>query len=80
MNKSQAIALSIIETLAEKTEGTGLPSGHMYAALMGLVELDQFQRILAGLEHVGLVNVSGHYVTATPKARAMLAQKTAVAS
>lgn len=77
MNKSQAIALSILETLAEKTDGTGIPSGHMYAVLMDLVGLDQFQRILAGLEHVGLVNVSGHYVTATPKARAMLAQKAA---
>ena len=77
MNKSQAIALSILETLAEKTDGTGIPSGHMYAVLMDLVGLDQFQRILAGLEHVVLVNVSGHYVTATPKARAMLAQKAA---
>ncbi len=80
MNKSQAIALSILETLAEKTDGTGIPSGHMYAVLMDLVGLDQFQRILAGLERVGLVNVSGHYVTATSKARAMLAQKTAAAS
>lgn len=77
MNREKAIALSIIETLAEKTEGTGLPSGHVYAALMGLVGLSEFQVIIAGLEHVGLVNVSGHYVTATPKARAMLAQKAA---
>ena len=77
MNRKKAIALSIIETLAEKTEGTGLPSGHMYAALMGLVGLSEFQGIIAGLQNVGLVDVSGHYVTATPKARAMLAQKAA---
>ena len=77
MNRKQAIALSIVETLADKTDGTGLPSGHMYAALMGLVGLSEFQGIIAGLEHVGLVNVSGHYVTATPKARAMFAQKAA---
>lgn len=72
MSRKQAIALSIIETLAEKSEGTGLPSGHIYAALMGLVGLSEYQGIMAGLEHVGLVNVSNHYVTATHKAREML--------
>lgn len=77
MNRKKAIALSIIETLTEKTEGTGLPSGHIYAALIGLVGLSEFHGIISGLKHVGLVNVSGHYVTATPKARAMLAQKAA---
>ena len=75
MSRKQAIALSIVETLTSKTEGTGLPSGHMYAALMGLVGLSEFQGIIAGLQHVGLVDVSNHYVTATPKARAMMAQK-----
>ena len=77
MNKQKAIALSIIETLAEKTEGTGLPSGHMYAALMGLVGLGEFQSILSALERAGLVEVSGHYVTATKSARELLAGKAA---
>jgi hypothetical protein len=72
MKRKQAMAQSIVETLAEKTEGTGLPSGHMYAALMGLVGLSEFQAILAGLENVGLVTVNAHYVCATPKARALI--------
>ena len=75
MSRKQSIALSIVETLTSKTEGTGLPSGHMYAALMGLVGLSEYQGIISGLQHVGLVDVSNHYVTATPKARAMMAQK-----
>jgi len=75
MSKREAIALSIVETLTDKSEGTGLPSGHMYAALMGLVGLMEYQNIIAGLQRVGLVDVLNHYVTATPKARAMMAQK-----
>jgi len=75
MSRKQAIALSIVETLTDKSEGTGLPSSHMYAALMGLVGLSEYQGIIAGLQHVGLVDVSNHYVTATPKARAMMSQK-----
>jgi hypothetical protein len=75
MSKREAIALSIVETLTDKSEGTGLPSGHMYAALMSLVGLSEYQGIIAGLQHVGLVDVSSDYVTATPKARAMMAQK-----
>ena len=74
MSRKQAIALSIVETLTEKTEGTGFPSGHLYAALMGLVGLSEYQGILAGLQHTGLVEVSNHYVIATPKARAMMAK------
>lgn len=74
MSRKQAIALSIVETLTEKTEGTGMPEGHMYAALMGLVSHSEWQGIIAGLQHVGLIEVSHHYVTATPKARAMMAK------
>ena len=80
MSRKQAIAEAIVEALVEKREGTGFPSGHMYAELMRVATLSEYQNILAGLERVGLVNVSGHYVTATPKARAMLAQKAAAAS
>lgn len=72
MSRKQAIALSIIETLSEREDGAGLPEGHMFAALMGLVGLSEFRGILAGLERVGLVGVSHNYVTATSKAREMI--------
>lgn len=74
MSRKQAIALSILETLTEKIDGTGMPSGHMYAALMGMIDLFEYQSIIAGLQRVGLIDVSHHYVTATPKARAMMAK------
>jgi hypothetical protein len=77
MSRKEAIALSIVETLTDKSEGTGLPSGYMYAALMGLVGLSEYQSIIAGLRHVGLIDVSNHYMTATPKARAMMLEKAA---
>ena len=74
MTRQKAIALSILETLTERTDGTGLPSGHMFAALMGIVGHMEFMNILAALQGAGLVSVSNHYVIATDRARAMLAE------
>lgn len=69
MNKKTIVAETILETLAENVPGRGLPAGHMFAALCGLVALDVFQSIIRELEAAGYVENKFHYVTATAKAR-----------
>ena len=76
MTKQKAIALSILETLAESKTG-GMPAGHMFAALMGFCGHMEFNSILSVLERGGLVQVSNHYVTPTDKARALFVKEVA---
>ena len=57
---------AILTTLAD---AKWAPEGHLYAALMGEMSLDEFQ-ILMGIAQKGeLVEVSSHVVTITSKGR-----------
>lgn len=38
----------------------GVPTGHMYAAVMGVMSLEQFQGFLTGLQKAGKVQVRNH--------------------
>lgn len=62
-----AILCVILETLAESSHG--VPSGHIYAALMTTgISLDSYQAILEIAQKGGLVVVEkSHLVTITPK-------------
>lgn len=64
----------ILETVAESTQG--VPSGHLYAALMTAgVTLDQHELLLNVAKTGGLVDVArSHLVTITPKGQEMVAK------
>lgn len=40
-----------------------VPSGHLYARLMGRLELQQFQQIIAILKRTGAVTEANHVLT-----------------
>lgn len=43
----------------------GMPSGHLYAALMGRMTLDHYNDILSILKGCSLVSESGYFLTLT---------------
>ena len=66
-SKFSTMTFALLTTLAvvgEAREGT------MYAALMGVASLDEFQTVIGFLAHSGYVTLgAGHLVTITPKGR-----------
>jgi hypothetical protein len=75
MNRNEAnlYLAAILETVAESAHGA--PSGHMYAALMGKMSLDDYSALLDIASEVGLVKVApSHLVTITPKGADMVAK------
>lgn len=62
-----AYAKAIYETILELG---GIPSGHLYAQLMGKMTLDQYNDIIGLLKDSALVSESGHYLTANPLKKA----------
>lgn len=54
-----ATALVIAETVRELGE---VPSGHLYAGLMGKVSYYEYERCLGILIHAGLISRSGHHL------------------
>ena len=50
--------------VAEAIKSLGsVPSGHLYAQLMDRMELDEYNQIIAALEHVGIIKVTNHLIT-----------------
>ncbi len=43
----------------------GIPSGHLYAQLMGLMSLDVYNKMLSELKAEGRVSESGYFLTVT---------------
>lgn len=63
--KANVVVGAILETVSEVGE---VPSGTMYAAMIGKVELADFEELLGICKSVGLVKVSqSHLVTLTAK-------------
>lgn len=63
MTPEQA-ALEIIKTVAEAIRELGsVPSGHLYARVMGYLSLDAYTRIVETLKRTGLVEEHGHLLT-----------------
>jgi hypothetical protein len=57
-------AIAIIQAVAEviKTLQT-VPSGHLYANLMGKLNLEQYQMVIDKLKEAKLIKVENHLIT-----------------
>lgn len=56
--------------IAEAIKSLGsVPSGHLYARLMDKMELDEYNTIIAALEHVGIIRVTNHLITYIPQSK-----------
>lgn len=54
---------------ASMTPSGGIPSGHLYTALMGVTDLDTYNRVLATLKSVGYIKERGHFLTITSEGK-----------
>jgi hypothetical protein len=65
----KALADAIVETLVEAENSSlgGIPTGHLYAVLMGQVSLNTFQAIMNALERSGRVAKIGPHLYAAGK-------------
>ena len=55
-----AAVRAIAESIKEADQGQGVPSGPMYAALMGVMNLEQYNAIIGVLEGASIIRKSGH--------------------
>ncbi len=53
------LCMAIIEAVKE-ADGMGLPSGPMYAALMGKVSLEEYYKLIGLCKATGLIEERGH--------------------
>lgn len=59
-------AVEIIMAVAEAIRSLkSVPSGHLYARLMGSMTLDDYQAVIGVLKRTGLVSESAHLLTWT---------------
>lgn len=59
----QEIAFAIFDSI--KAAGAqGIPSGHLYAALMGKMTLDQYNMFIGALTKNGYITNTGHLLKA----------------
>ena len=64
MNEQLKAGFKVIQAVAEAIRAAKkIPSGHLYAALMGKLTLDQYQSIINTLKGTGLVTESFHELT-----------------
>jgi hypothetical protein len=60
----QEAAIEIIKTIAEAVRSLGsVPSGHLYARVMGTLSLDAYTRVIESLKRMGLVEEKNHLLT-----------------
>lgn len=64
-SKMYRIATAVLQTLQE-TRST-IPSGNLYAMLLGQVTLEEFEEMLRVLSLGGLVHVKNHLIHGTEK-------------
>ena len=56
--------LSIVTAIADAIRDLGsVPSGHLYARVMGALSLSQYNQVIGILKKQGLVEESGHLLT-----------------
>ena len=53
------MAAALLDTIRE-TGDLGAPAGHLYAAVMGRISIDQFEGIMATLTGLGKIRKSNH--------------------
>ncbi len=58
------IALRILKAVAEAIKELGsIPSGHLYARLMGKLTLDQYNLVIGALKKAGLIKEEHYLLT-----------------
>ena len=57
--------IAAIYSAIEEFGSSGVPSGHLYAAVMGKINLDNYNAIIEVLVKVGKITNKGHLLTAT---------------
>lgn len=62
------LANAIVDSIREADRGFGVPAGPMYAALMGKISLESFNRIMDGLVRVGRLEACGNHCYRVPRA------------
>jgi hypothetical protein len=62
-----SIANALYDTVRDSPNG--VPAGHMYAAVMGLISLNQFEAIMSALVKDGRIRKSGHVYFAANAAK-----------
>ena len=54
-------AMSVVLAVSEAIRALGeVPSGHLYAQLMGTLSLESYNKIIKTIKNTGLVEESGH--------------------
>lgn len=68
MTTDKQVAVALLSTLVETPEA--FPEGHLYASLMGTIDLETFQLAVIALKAAKLVESQGQYlIKATERAR-----------
>ena len=68
MNEEQKIkaAVEIMKAVASAVKELGsIPSGHLYAQLMGKMSLETYQDMIATMERLNVISVKNHLITYT---------------
>lgn len=65
------VSKAILEIIQETGGG---PEGHLYAAVMGDISLDQFNQLMRPLYHAQALTVSNHFVKPGPKLDSTMAK------
>jgi hypothetical protein len=65
---NQAKAVQMVAALYEAISGIpeGIPSGHLYAAVMGTVDLTTYEQLIGVMVRSGLITRSNHVLKACP--------------
>ena len=75
MIRNSALAAIILEALSESTDVQ--PLGHLYAAMMSVATLDQFEQIILTMESQGWVKVTSETIQITGSGRELVQQSRA---
>ena len=57
--------LDAVQEIVEKAGPQGIPSGHLYAMLMGYMDLDTYQTMIGVMVKAGGVTLNNHVLRAT---------------
>ena len=67
MSKPHLAALLLMQILLEAVPEDGVPNGHLYAAFIGKLDIDQWNALVNGAVGVNALCQSNFYLTRGPK-------------
>jgi phosphoribosylamine-glycine ligase len=57
-------AVQIMKAVAEAIKEAGsIPSGHLYAQLMGKMSLGSYEKMIDAMQRMGIIRVEDHLIT-----------------